>query len=361
MVYNITGYLIALFFCPVFITFHGGKASTNQNITSLIFVIHEDGFYDYFDGNVRKNAGKEAVNKAKQLAKKITQGEVFIFRQKPIAKNCICFTNRAETAYYYYKGQLINKRKYYREESHADFEIEAKFYELNSQTVINPDENHMHIFYYFGQTIPELMVPGYSLSMGKSIFSSEEYQAGLKRFTKLFEKNFDAVILASSFGGTPGMVAKSLDSSDYLVASPSLLSNVSYDIGKLATMDMQPKTELSQLLKGFIKSSFSILKDKSLAEVSVSLYSKAELDPVLQDMATWYQLQLNEFNSRTYANRTYIDCTELVNPEKSNPEDFSFHEQQDLVYTLFRKAYRGWGYQKNTNSGWVCPQVKKIE
>ena len=354
-------------FCLIYFIFINEALSQESRPTrpkkSIIFVIHEDGPYDYFDGNVRKSAAHSTLKKAKHIAENFKNGEVFIFRQKPIEKNCFCISKKSQTAYYYSDGQLVSKKRYYRDEHGADLEIELDFYMLNSDTVINPSNDHIHVLYFFGAPLPEITLAGYSLSMGQVVFGVEEYYRGLNKFTLAIQKKFNAIIQASSYGGTPGMVSKSLDVSDYYIASPGPLSSVSYDIEKLMLLDKRSSVDLPNMLKSFVDSSFSLLKDKSVEEVSISLYDSGTLSPILENLNPSYDSLLTKFNSRTYAQRVYIDCSDheffLAQNQDSETKPFYSEEIQEGVYTKFRQAFRGWGLQKSKNSGWVCPILPK--
>lgn len=344
----------------IFLTFFNGLfAKNNENpqaSNSIIFIIHEDASYDYFDGNLRKNAAHETVKKAKKVAESLTNGEVFIFRQKPLEKNCFCFSKKSHTAYFYSKGQLVSKSKSYRDEHPVDFELEFDFFKLHSPAIEGNSKNHTHVLYYFGAKIPEIEIPGYSFSMGKEIFYTNEYFDGLKRFTDALGKKFDALIQASSYGGTPGMVARSLELGDYYVSSPSPLSHVSYDIEKLSLLNHKAKEQLPILLKNFIDSSFSVLKTKSVEEVSISFYDGPKVQSCIGPIYERYLELLSEFNSRTYALGTFVDCMDHAYfSDAEYQELFASEAMQQGIYTLFRAAYKGWGVQKKKNSGWVCP------
>ncbi|MFK7824952.1 MAG: hypothetical protein AB8G05_12395 [Oligoflexales bacterium] len=343
--------LILTFLCLM----QAKSTKANHAINSLIFIIHEDGFYDYFDGNKYKSAAKESTKKAKNVAHTFTQGEVFIFRQKPVVKNFFQLAKKSLTAYYYSGGELISKKKYHRENHNTNFEIEFEFYNLNSQTVINPDREHMHVFYYFGKPIPEIQTPGYSKSVEHGIFSAKEFFGGLAKFTHAFKKKFDALILASGYGSTPGMVEKSIRIADYYIASSGPLSNVSYELTKLAIIDNSHREQLHNFLKKMVDASFSTLKSKSVEEVGINLYEGAKIRPLLKPISKSYKELLAEFNSDTYAKKSFIDCSKHPSFLKDGENFFQSQELRNSIYKVYRKAYYGWSYEKIYNSGWACP------
>ena len=348
---------LGLYILTFLINGFSDNAQGQNAFKSLIFVIHEDGPYDYYEGNKKKCAAKQTAKKAKQIAENIYHGEVFIFRQKPIEKSCFCLCKKTYAAYYYLNGRLIEKQRYNRELFNSNFEIESNFYSLHSQSVSKINKDYMHIFYYFGAPIPEIRIPGYSNSIENKVFSSEEFFEGLTRFTDTFKEKFDAIILASGYSSTPRMVSKSLDISNYLVASAGPLSNVSYDLTELSNLDESTFEHLPILLKKIIDSSFTKLKEKSLEEIAINLFEREKIRPLLTTISSEYEDLLSTFSKKDYRQKTFIDCYEHPRfLSHSDKESFFKSSEIELgVYRVFRKAFEGWGHQHKKSSGWICP------
>ena len=73
--------LILLILCS-FLDWSWCRAGEKYINHSVVFIIHEDYPYEFYDGNIKKLAHKVAFEKAKEFAKECKKCEVFIFRQK---------------------------------------------------------------------------------------------------------------------------------------------------------------------------------------------------------------------------------------------------------------------------------------
>ena len=330
--------LILLILCS-FLDWSWCRAGEKYINHSVVFIIHEDYPYEFYDGNIKKLAHKVAFEKAKEFAKECKKCEVFIFRQKAQKTRACLWPANSETAYFYHHGKLKQKEKFPRILYEADFQIEAEFYRKYS----DKNDRKTRILAYFGHQVPEVPIEGYSISLQRT-FSVRELEGGLKRFANASKKAkpFDAVILSAGFGGNPSTIAAISPYANYIIASVKDLSFVNFDFSPFADLYLSSKSKIEQFLQYFLNTSFEYLKRVSPAEISIALYETKKTMPFLQKLLVPYKLGLDElwqnFSSR---NIFYGDCSRYWNYGLEEARVGVQHLFQPSVYAPI-KAHSPW-------------------
>lgn len=320
---------------------------TEKSEYSLVFIIHGDGNYIYHDTNGNEfKADEVTLEKAKRIAEKNLNAEVFIFHQMPKRNFLLFFPLKDGEFYYYRNGQLIANEKYWRDQAESNFDFEANIY--NSFRAGN-QQDALKMFLYFGHEIPELGGIGYDASYPDRAFTVNNLASGLREFTH-DSTRFDLMILSTCFGGTPYSISTLGAYAKYIIASPENLHLSYFDIDLLERLEFNlGDLDIHTFAKKFARQTFERLSNDVQTEVSVAVYDVDCAQEFLQSVLNVYENSLNTLRGevRVYPSTVeHCDCADL--------DEYSSPTISDGVELFYRPAAFGRLKNKQKHSGWQC-------
>ncbi len=323
------------------------EESTPDMHYSIVFVIHGDGDYLYFDtsGNEHQ-ADEKYLAEAKKVAQENPLAEVFIFHQRPRKNFLFLFPLEDGEFYYYRKGQLIANELYWRDQEHSYFYTEAELYR---QFRTSDQRKKMSVFLYCGHEIPEFGGAGYDESYPDRMFTIQDFANGLKDFTK-DSTRIDLLILSTCYGGTPYTIDVLGSFAPTIIASPDNLHLSYFDLNLLKRLDLSLQDgEVSAFAKRFAQESFARLTRDVQTSVSVAVYDVERVKEFLHLVRGTYLDQLITLKKERkdfQVDIGHCDCADIrayVLPTMSKGVDI-----------FFRPARFGRSKYKKIHSGWEC-------
>jgi hypothetical protein len=311
---------------------------------SIVCIIHGDGGYLYHDarGNAYR-ADEEALAKAKTVAERNTQAEVFIFHERRRRPLFLFFPLRDGKFYYYRNGRLLAKESYWRGQGPSRFDPEVELYH-RFRTEERPQL--VRLFLYFGHEIPEFGGAGYDASYSHRTFTVDDLADGLIRITGDSTK-FDLVVLSTCFNGTPHTIAALAPYGRYIIASPDNLHLSYFDLGPFEQLDVSlPVGDVSAFAKMFAQHAFDRLTEDIQTAVTVAVYDVDRVQGFLHSVDSVYDQALTTLKGQTPASIEHCDCAE--DPAYILP---GMSEGVDVFY---RPPRFGRLKHKQSHSGWEC-------
>jgi len=314
---------------------------------SIIFIIHGNGDYLYFDNSGNQiEADEVTLTEAIRIALQNPYAEVFIFHQKPTQHFLFFFSLKDGEFYYYRNGKLIANELYWRdqEKSNLDFEVAAyhRYRKVTPNKLIN-------IFLYFGHEIPEFGGAGYDESYSERTFTIDDLANELKGFTSDFSK-FDLTILGSCFGGTPYTINKLGSYSNTIIASPENLHLSYFDLHSFEQLDINLKdSDVHSFANKIARESFEKLTKNVQTEVSVVVYDVEKIQPFINCVYDNYNSTLISLKGMTQENLATIehcDCADIP--------AYQISTINNGVNIFYRPARFGRSKNKLNHSGWKC-------
>ena len=314
---------------------------------SIIFFIHGDGDYLYYDSiDNEYNADEETVINAKKVAVQNPNAEVFIFHQKPRKHFLFFFPRRDGEFYYYRNGRLIANELYWRDKVKSNFDLEVALYR---QFQVVSQNKLINMFLYFGHEIPEFGGTGYDESYPERAFTIDDFTSGLKGFTS-DSTIFDLTILATCFGGTPYTIGKLGPFTRTIIASPENLHLSYFDLSPLERLDINLQDEdIPSFAKRFARQSFDKLTSNIQTAVSVAIYDVESVQNFINSVYNKYNQTLNTLDGMTKANQAaleHCDCADIPAYQRL--------KMKKGVDVLYRPADFGRSKNKQNHSGWEC-------
>jgi hypothetical protein len=316
---------------------------------SIVCIIHGDGGYLYHDsrGNAYR-ADEQTLAKAKTVAERNPQAEVFIFHEKRRRHFLLFFPLRDGKFYYYRHGRLLAEESYWRDRGQSRFDTEVEFYHR-----FRAEERPQLVkcFLYFGHEIPEFGGAGYDASYSKRTFTVDDLAHGLKRITGDSTK-FDLVVLSTCFSGTPHTIAALAPYGRYIIASPDNLHLSYFALDPFEQLDVGlPAGDVSAFAKTFAQYAFDRLTENIQTAVTVAVYDVDLVQGFLHSVDSVYDQALTTLKGETPASIEHCDCAEdpaYILPGMSQGVD-----------VFYRPPRFGRLKHKQSHSGWECWRVLK--
>jgi hypothetical protein len=314
---------------------------------SIIFIIHGNGDYLYFDNSGNQiEADEVALTEAIRIALQNPYAEVFIFHQKPTQHFLFFFPLKDGEFYYYRNGKPIANELYWRnqEKSNLNFEVAAyhRFSKSNQSNLIK-------MFLYFGHEIPEFGGVGYDESYSDRTFTIDDLATEFNGFTTDSSK-FDLTILAACFGGTPYTVNKLGNFSRTIIASPENLHLSYFDLHSFERLDNNLKNgDVHSFANKIARESFEKLTKNVQTEVSVVVYDVEKVKIYLNSVNANYAATLRSMKELTPANLADIDHCDCVEIPA-----YQISIINNGVDVYYRSARFGKSKNKMNHSGWEC-------
>lgn len=317
--------------------------------TSIIYLIHGDGSYLYYDTNNRAvTADERILEHAQSVAANLYSSEVFIFHIKIQQRFLGLIQRNDRNLYYYRRGKLIKYISYRISFPDSSFQTEAAVYNRLSSASASKDAAGS-IFLFYGHHIPEQTVTDYYASHHGIRFSTDIFRQTLAGFLSYKTSGFDLVVLSTCSNGTPGTISSIYDLSYFIIASPENLHLSHIDSRYLAVLEGSASTDLKHFAEGFAASAFDTLKKKTNTAITLSLYDTRAVKYFLIKSKDSYLRNLQAENPNSPRD-DYSDCI------YDGRMDMKGAETGVTVY--FRPSLFGKSKNRTSHSGWGCPATK---
>lgn len=314
---------------------------------SLVFVIHGDGDYVYYDTQGRKHRADEAVLvNARAIAERNPHAEVFIFHETRRKRLLFLIPRHDGVAYHYRNGRLVAEQSYWRDQGLSRFETEVEIYR---SVAVSSTPRPIRLFFYFGHEIPEVASAGYDASYSNRAFTVRDLAEGVRQLAGDSTK-VDMLVLGTCFGGTPYTIGTLAPYARYIIASPDNLHRSYFDLEPLERLDAEWEDEdPSAFANTFARHAFQQLTEEIQTAVSVVVYDTKEVRSFLDSVAPVYEHALTVANARSRRPIERCDCAD--DPAYTLP---AMSEGLDVLY---RAPRFGRSSRKQIHSGWECWRI----
>ncbi len=313
---------------------------------SLVFVIHGDGDYLYHNtlGEARR-ADEDVLARAQAIAERMPDAEVTIFHEIPRRHVLFVVPRHDGRAYYYRHGRLLGETSYWRDQGDSHFAPETRLY---AQFAGDQSPPPVRMFLYFGHELPEFNGVGYDASYRERSVTIGDLAEGVGALAGKYG-NFDLLVLATCFGGTPHTIDALAPYTRFIVASPENLHLSYFNLEPLATMDIGPGDgDAAAFADQFAHHAFDRLVGEVQTAVSVVVYDVNATNTFRASVAGDYDHALAMANGMP-ASVDHCDCA----------DDSTFvRPAMDKGLTVLYRAPR-FGRMKNEkrHSGWECWRI----
>lgn len=316
---------------------------------SIVCIIHGDGGYLYHDTSGKAHRADEVtLAKAKRVAERNTQAEVFIFHERRRRHLLLFFPRRDGTCYYYRHGRLLAEESYWRDQGQLRFDPEMELY---NRFRAEGSPKLARFFLYFGHEIPEFDGVGYDASYKNRTFTVDDLAGGLKCITGDSTK-LDLVVLSTCFSGTPRTIAAVAPYARYVIASPDNLHLSYFDLRPCERLDVGLREgDVSGFANTFAHNAFERLTEDLQTAVTVVVYDVDRVKGFLDSVDSIYDHTLTTVKGRTPASIEHCDCAE--DPAYVLPG------MDDGTAVLYRPSRFGRLKHKDSHSGWECWRLLK--
>ena len=326
---------------------------------SLVFIIHGDGDYLYYDpcGNAHR-ADEKALLSATRVAMRNPQAEVFIFHQKSRRHSLLFFPHRDGDFSYYRHGKLLAKKSYRRDQEQSRFDPEVALYN-KYRLMIEPslpteeDAESAKFFFYFGHEIPEFRYPGYDASHHDRTFTVDDLAEGLNGIIRDSAK-FDLVVLSTCFGGTPHTIGALSPFAQFIVASPENLHLSYFDLHPFERLDLVlQEGDMSAFATSYARQAFDRLSEAIQTSITVAAYDVESVQGYLNAVGSVYDHLLATVKLQPPEAAEHCDCAE--------EPAFILPGMSEGVTIFYRPPRFGPSKYKLNHSGWECWRLRESE
>ena len=316
---------------------------------SIVCIIHGDGGYLYHDAHGDAHRADEVtLAKAKTVAERNTQAEVFIFHERRRRHLLLFLPRRDGTFYYYRNGRLLAEESYWRDQGELRFDTEIELYD-RFRAEGSPDP--MRLFLYFGHEIPEIGGAGYDASYKNRTFTVGDLADGLRRITRDSTK-VDLVVLSTCFSGTPRAIAAVAPYARYVIASPDNLHLSYFDLRPFERLDIGLREgDVSGFANTFARHAFDRLTEDVQTAVTVVVYDVDRVRGFLYSADSIYGRALITMKGRTPASIERCDCAE--------DSAYALPGMNEGMAVFYRPSRFGRLKHKESHSGWECWRLVK--
>ncbi len=311
---------------------------------SIVCIVHGDGGYLYHDARGDAHRADEVtLAKAKTVAERNTQAEVFIFHERRRKHRLLFIPLRDGTFYYYRYGRLLAEESYWRDQGQLRFDPEMELYD---RFRADGSPEPVRLFLYFGHEIPEFGGAGYDASYRNRTFAAGDLADGLRRVAHDSAK-VDLVVLATCFGGTPRTISALAPYARYVVASPDNLHLSYFDLRPLEQLDVGLREgDVSGFANAFARHAFDRLTGDTQTAVTVVVYDVDRVRGFVHSADSIYDRALTALKGKPPASIERCDCAE--DPAYAVPG------MNEGITVLYRASRFGRLQHKENHSGWEC-------
>ena len=314
---------------------------------SLVFIIHGDGNYLYHNtlGDARR-ADEDVLARAQAIAQRLPDAEVTIFHE--ISRRHVLFLipRHDGRAYYYRHGKLLGKTSYWRDQGDFHFAPETQLYATFAGNQSPPP---VRLFLYFGHELPEFNGAGYDASYPKRRVTIQDLADGVGTLAGAYGQ-FDLVVLATCFGGTPHTIDALAPHARYIIASPENLHLSYFDLEPLATLDAGPDDgEVAAFADRFARNAFDRLASEVQTVASVVVYDVNATNAFRASVAGAYDRTLTEATGLPPASANHCDC--------AHDSTYTRPAMGKGLTVLYRAPRFGRMKNEQHHSGWECWRI----
>jgi hypothetical protein len=311
---------------------------------SIVCIIHGDGAYLYHDtsGDAHR-ADEVALARARTVAERNPQAEVFIFHERRRRHFLLFFPVRDGTFYYYRRGRLLAEESYWRDQGQSRFGLALELY---NRFRAEESPELVRLFLYFGHAIPEFGGAGYDASYKDRTFTVDDLAGALKCITRDSTK-VDLVVLSTCFSGTPRTIGALAPYARYIIASPDNLHLSYFDLSPLERLDIGLQGgDVSAFANTFAQHAFDRLAEDTQTAVSVVVYDVDRVRGFLDSVDGLYADALTALEGRPPASLERCDCAEDA--------AYALPGMSEGIAVLYRPPRFGPLKHKESHSGWEC-------
>lgn len=326
----------------------GAGKSVNSIEYSIIYIIHADGDYLYFDDDGNSREGDQKVlGEAREIGEKAGNGEVFIFHQRPERKILGLFPQKDRRLIHYRSGKLMHTERYSPRDTPTLFSAEADLYDKYRHRI--PPDSLQTFFFYFGHEIPEKEEKGYYQSVPSIKMSIRKFADALQQFRLSGAHKFDITGLSTCNNGSPSMVRSLQSQADFLLASPQNLHLSHIDTDKMKLLESREGITAEKLASAIAEDTFSRLSELQTA-ATISVYEMESIGDYIGRLDSAYQANMNFGNPLRGDGNS--DCAEIP--------FFSEFEDKGGVHSWYEAPGFGRKAGKKFHSGWGCRVDEEI-
>ncbi len=314
---------------------------------SIIYLIHGDADYMYYDENGKSiRADENALKEAQTIAEKMISGEVFIFHQRPEKKWLWVIPRKDRRMWYYRNGKLTDNQKYSPHKDRVTFSAESELF----RNYDHSKKSTIQYLFYFGHQIPRQNGQSYDRSRPSVAVDAVTVAEGLRSFLLDSSEKFKLIVLSTCNNGTPTMVNMLRPIADVLLASPQDL-HLSYIATKaISLIEYETNAKAREIAYAMAQDTFQRLSESVQTEISLSVYELGLINPNNEQIFTAYRSYLS--NSNPKDPNENIDCAKLP--------FFNDFDYSTGVHTWYRTAQFGRRASTFSHSGWGCELFQNI-
>ncbi len=318
--------------------------SVEPPLFTFVFFVHGDADYAYFDARGRaRRADEDVVRKAREIATKNLQAEVFIFHEVERRHFLFVFPRRDGRAYHYRNGRLVDERSYWRDQGDSRFALALQMY---GDWAAPGHPASTRVLLYFGHELPEIAATGYDHSYSERQVTIDDLAQGVRALADS-SGVLDVLVLSTCFGGTPYTIGKLSPHARSIVASPDNLHLSYFDLDPLSRPDLDAaEGAAADFAVDFARNAFEVLTSEVQTAVSVVVYDTAAVQPYLGAVAASYEARLSSMAAETDRAFERCDCAEDA--------AFALPTMADGLTTFYRAPRFGRAKNIAGHSGWEC-------
>lgn len=308
---------------------------------SIIFIIHADANYLYHDKNgIAMRADEKVLKEAMQTAEQASDGEIFIFHQKPERKFLWLFRQKSREFLLYRNGKPAGTQAYSPSSDSLLFS-ESNIYQTYR---VNSRDSVPVFFLYFGHEIPAENGRGYHHSQPGVALNVPSFAEGMGNFIPDNRAKFSLAALSTCNNGTPQIAAALADKTDYLLASPQNLHLSHLDTKALSMLENDVMPAGDQLGEAIAEDTYHRLTESVFTGITLALYDLNQLKSYVTTFAEIHDAKTDSLNRYSVNDNT--DCSR---------RDF-FHESDytEGVKSWFWPPQFGPDANRTSHSGWGC-------
>lgn len=301
---------------------------------SIIYMIHGDSNYLFHEKGEKYQADDEVVKEAISAARKATNGEVFIFHQKPERKAGLFFPKKDRVLYHFRNGRLISETKYSPKGGGFKKE-EALLGDKASST------SKRTFLAYFGHEIPLKEGQGYHNSQKNEPFNIPVFINGLKEI----DRNFDMIALSVCNGGNPYLINELSGITNAVVASPQNLHLSHLSTTTFNLLEEHPNISSVDLADSIATESFRNLASFVETEITVATYSMKEVKKYSSSLSRLYEREIS---------KTSEEDLQGDNQDCKNIQNYTSVFRNNGIKAYYISSSFGRNSSKKEHSGWGC-------
>ena len=323
---------------------------------SIIYYIHADSDYVYYDTNgQRKQDNEEVLQTAIEVAENAKSGEIFVFYQRPENRILGLFSRKKSRLYHYLNGEKIAETNYrHTDKNEAFLTEEGRLFNLHrSQTrrLNRHFTESQSYFLYFGHEIPLSNGESYHSTLPNISVNIKSFTEGLRNFLQPEDQRFNMILLSTCNNGSPIMAEHLLLLTDVMLASPQNLHLSHINSEKMGLLETSPGISSTQLAHNMADHTFKRLNLEIQSTITLSVFDF--------DVVQLNQKELFTFSKSHQPKSSIMDFSDNI--DCSHIASFDVDTFGRGVKTWYKSAKFGRRSSTNIHSGWGCKSIPQNE